>query len=302
MNQLLKVHIALFIVTLLYSINYVVAKILTPAYILPFGVIIFRVWGACILFWLIHALTVKEKIRERKDFFYLAYCSIFGVIANQLLFFKGISITSSINASIIMVSSPIMVLIASVIILRERLSPQKILGVFLGCLGAFMLIGGVNFSFKGDQIWGDLFVLANASSYGFYLVIVKPLMKKYHPLTVVKWLFIFGAIGVLPFGLYDVVLIEWNTIPWYAYLILVYIVVGVTFLVYLLNTWSLGYVNATIVGYYIYLQPVLTSMIAVVSGREVLAWEKVAFSLLIFLGVYLVSKEKNTKIVKLAKN
>ena len=301
MNQLIKVHIALFVVTLLYSINYVLAKILTPEYILPFGVIIFRVWGACILFWLIHALTVKEKIRERKDYFYLGYCAIFGVIANQLLFFKGISITSAINASIIMTSSPILVLIASVIILDEKLTPQKLLGVFFGGLGAFMLIGGVNFSFKGDQIVGDLLVLANASSYGFYLVLVKPLMKKYHPLTVVKWLFIFGAVGVLPFGIFDVMLIQWTELPWYAYAILGYIVVGVTFFVYLLNTWSLGYVNATVVGYYIYLQPVLTSLIAMASGREILTWEKVVFSLIIFLGVYLVSKEKNTKIAKLAK-
>ncbi|MDX2303642.1 MAG: DMT family transporter [Microscillaceae bacterium] len=300
MNQMFKVHLALFTVNLLFSINYVLAKILTPEYILPFAIIVFRVWGSAILFWLLHAWTIKEKVQSKEDFLNLAYCALFGVVLNQLSFFKGLSLSSAISTSIIMTLTPILVLIISVFILGERITLQKLFGIFLGCLGAYLLVGGGSLSLGNKTMLGDFLLLANAFFYAIYLVIMKPLMRRYHALTVVKWTFIFGAIGVLPFGLPEIWVLEWSRVPWYGYMILFYIVIGVTFFAYLLSAWGLAYVNSSVVGYYIYLQPVLTSIIAIIFGREYLGWDKVIFCLMIFMGVYLVSKEKSIKIVKLA--
>ncbi|EAY31718.1 DMT family transporter [Microscilla marina] len=290
MNKTAKVHLALFTVNLIYATNYVVAsKIMKDAYITPFAIILLRVCGASLLFWFFQAFTFNERVQKTSDYLRFAYCALFGVVINQLLFFKGLSMTVPIDASIILTSSPILVLLASVIILKEKVTWLKLLGIILGAIGAVMLIGGGDFSFKGENTWGNLLVLLNASSYSVYLVVVKPLMRRYQAFTVVKWVFLFGCIGVLPFGWSEVQQVQWSTMPGWVYLILGFIVVGVTFLAYLLNAWALRFVSSTLVAFYIYLQPVLTSIIAVLSSQDELTFKKVLFSLLIFTGIFLVS-------------
>ncbi len=292
MPLLLRVHAGLFLVTLIYSTNFVIAKFITPAYILPFGIILMRVFGSAALFTFLHALTVREKVKDPRDYWAFAYCAIFGVVLNQLLFFKGLSITNAINISIIMTSSPILVLIVSSLVLKEKITVLKMLGIALGLTGAILLIGGRGLSFSSETVVGDLLILGNATSYGIYLVMVKPLMRKYESLTVVKWIFLFGCIGVFPFGIGEFMIIDWEALPAYAIWILVFIVVGVTFMAYLINAWGLRYVNASVVAFYIYLQPVLTSMIAISLGQDQLTLSKVIYSCLILLGVYLVSKPR----------
>lgn len=301
MSKIVKVHIALFTVNLIYAINYVVAaKVMKDGYMEPFAIILLRVWGATLLFWFFQMFTFNERIEKKTDYLRFAYCAFFGVIVNQLLFFKGLSMTVPIDASIILTSSPILVLVASVIVLKEKVTGIKILGIVLGAIGAVMLIGGGDFSFKGENTWGNVLVLINASSYGIYLVLVKPLMRKYRAFTVVKWTFLFGCIGVFPFGLGELQKVKWETMPLWVYLILAFIIVGVTFLAYLLNAWALQFVNATLVAFYIYLQPVLTSIIAVMSNQDKVTLEKVTFSLLIFAGIFLISYE-NTRGARLQK-
>ncbi len=290
MNRMLLVHGALFTVACIYSLNYVIAKFVTPEFVKPFGVIVLRVVGASILFTIIHRVSIREKIQNRKDYFLLFICSIFGVILNQLLFFKGLSLTTPIHMSIIMTSSPILILSISALVLKEKITGLKLLGMLLGGLGAFFLIGGLDFSFATETALGDILILLNASSYGVYLILVKPLMRRYHSLTVVKWVFLFGCIGVIPVGLPELLEVQWQEVPEYALWILVYIVVGVTFVAYLFNAWGLQYVNASVVGFYIYLQPFLTSLIAVTMGQEELTWLKVFMGLLILFGVFLVSQ------------
>lgn len=304
--KLFYVHLALFIVTLLYAFNFVIAKFVTPAYVLPFGIVILRVWGCTFLFWMLQLFIKREKIRSRKDYLQLFYCAIFGVCANQLLFFKGISLATPINVSIMMTLSPLIVLVVAAIVLGEVLTSRKVLGVLLGATGAFLLIGGFQVTFESESSLGELFILLNATSYAIYLVLVKPLMQKYSSLTVVTWIFTFGCLMVLPAGLGQLMIVDWSSQPAFVYWILTYIVLGATFTVYLLNAWGLRYVNASVVGFYIYLQPVLTSMIAVSMGQDELTWEKVLFSSLIFMGVYLVSvgnekKKKNTLVVNESK-
>lgn len=290
MNKTAKVHLALFTVNLIYATNYVVAsKIMKDAYITPFAIILLRVCGASLLFWLFQSFTFNERIQKKSDYLRFAYCALFGVVINQLLFFKGLSMTVPIDASIILTSSPILVLVASVLILKEKVTWLKLLGIVLGAIGAVMLIGGRDFSFKGENTWGNLLVLLNASSYSVYLVVVKPLMKRYQAFTVVKWVFLFGCIGVVPFGWGEIQQVQWSSLPAWVYLTLAFIVVAVTFLTYLLNAWALQFVSSTLVAFYIYLQPVLTSIIAVLSSQDELTFEKVLFSLLIFAGIFLVS-------------
>mgnify|MGYP001150220218 CR=1 FL=1 len=289
---MLKVHLALFTVNLIYAINYVVAsKIMKDAYIKPFAIIFLRVWGATLLFWLLRRFVIREKVQKVSDYFRFAYCALFGVIINQLLFFKGLSMTVPIDASIILTSSPIVVLLVSVLVAKEKLTILKTVGILFGATGAVMLIGGGNFSFKGENTFGNILVFLNASSYGIYLVVVKPLMRRYQAYTVISWVFLFGCIGVLPFGIGEIQEVNWSAMPGWVYLTLAFIVVGVTYLAYLLNAWALQFVNSTMVGFYIYLQPVLTSIIAVLAAQDELTPKKVLFSLLIFAGIILISRE-----------
>lgn len=294
MSKSIWVHLALGTVALLYAINYILAKEIMPQPILPFGLIVVRATGATLLFWLFSFFRKWEKI-EKKYFIKLVFCALFGVVINQLLFFKGLSITSPINASIILTTTPILVLVISAILLGEKITPQKLLGILLGITGAFFLIGGTQLSFSNETAWGDMLIFINAVSYGIYLVLVKPLMNKYEALTVIRWVFLIGLFFIVPLGWSEFVAIDWLNLPNFAYAIVIYIVVGVTFLVYLLNAWGLCYVNASVVGFYIYLKPLLTVLVASYLGKDSLTWFKVLFSLMIFVGVYLVSSSNIIK-------
>lgn len=290
MNKI-KVHGALFTVALIYGANYTIAKDVMET-LPPLAVIIWRIGGAGLLFWLLHSITVKEKIQSKKDYLRLLLCAIFGVATNQIMFLKGLSLTTEINASVIMTSSPILVLVASSIILKEKITGLKTLGILLGGFGAFMMIGGTEFEFATKTAKGDVFILINASSYALYLVLVKPLMARYKALTITKWLFFFGFIIASPFCIEQFNTVAWAAVSWPVYAGLAFVVLGTTFAAYLLNAWSLGFVNPSVVGAYIYLQPILATSFALAWGREnTLTLEKVGFGLLIFIGVYLVSKK-----------
>jgi drug/metabolite transporter (DMT)-like permease len=295
MNRLWLAHLALFGANLIYGINYTVAKEVMPEYILPFGFIFCRVTGALILFWLLHALFYREKI-EKKDVPRLMLCGLFGVSINQLLFFKGLNLSLPINASIIMTTNPIMVLIMATMIAKERLTWLKALGVGLGISGALLIITFKQGFQLGASTWfGDLLIFINATSYGLYLVIVKPLMKKYKPITIIKWVFLFGYIAVFPIGWNEFTQIQWSEMPVVVIWETVYVIVATTFLAYLFNIYALKVLSPTVASSYIYLQPVLAGIFAVWLGRDYITWLKVVAAVLIFLGVYLVSKPSNNR-------
>ena len=188
-NNTLKAHFALLGANIIYGANYLIAKGVMPNKIGPSAFIFVRVLGAILLFWLLKT-TIKEQI-EKKDYPRLLLCGLLGVATNQLLFFHGLNLTSPIDASIIITSIPVMVLIFSAIILKEKITSNKILGLIIGGIGAVLLISYGNKSGGTSSILGNLFIFLNACSYGLYLVIVKPLMKKYNSLTVISWVFLF---------------------------------------------------------------------------------------------------------------
>ncbi len=265
-----------------------------PEFIKPFGFIFIRVSTVTTLFFLLHYFWQREKV-ERNDFFLLAICGLFGVVINQEMFFLGLSITTPINASLIMIMTPILVFVISFFLAHEKVTWQKILGIVLGALGAFVIISGKGFNFSGNTVMGDLFILINATSYAVYLVIVRPLMKKYHPLTVVKWVFFFGLFPVTVFGFQQFASVQWHTFTVQVWLAVAFIVVCTTFLAYLLNMLALREVHSSVVGAYIYLQPILSTVISIVVGKDELSFEKIISAVLIFSGVYLVSFSEGIK-------
>ena len=260
-----------------------------PDFIMPSGFILLRVIGAFCLFTFSYFLFINEKV-ERKDVFRLAICAIFGVAINQLFFFEGLNLTTPINASIVMTVNPILVILLSFLITKESITLRKIFGILLGFFGASILIlkaGSIDFSSSHET--GNLFVLINASSYGVYLVLVKPLIKKYHPITVLFYVFGFGLLYVAPFGFQDLSNVKWKIIPSNIYFEIGFVVVCTTFIAYLLNSSALKQLNPTTVSIYIYLQPVLASLFAIFWGADSLDNQKIIAAVLIFLGVYLVS-------------
>lgn len=291
MNSRLWVHVALFTVALIYGANYTIAKYAMPDYIGAFGFIAVRVIITTILFWILHQFLSKERVESKRDYLRLILCGLFGITINQLLFFKGLSLTTPINASIIMTVNPIAVVIAAYLLGQEAITRNKVLGLALGAIGAYLLITKDGTSFSNQNFLGNGMVFLNACSYAVYLVLVKKMMMKYESLTVVKWVFLFGGIMAIPFGIPDLYLVEWALMPPFAWWSIVYVVLGTTFFAYLLNAWGLKFVNSSVVGIYIYLQPVLATFVAMILKSDKLELRDILFSLLIMSGVYLVSKK-----------
>ena len=297
-QKTLQAHLALFIVNVLYGASHVLAKGVMPDYLTPSVFILFRVAGATLLFWLVLSLT-KSKPIERKDFPLIALCGLFGVAINQLFFFHGLNLSSAINSGIIMALNPIMVVILSFFLFKERLTSLKITGITLGAVGAILLTLKAS-SHVGDSRLGDLFLFLNALSYAIYLVLAKPLMKKYSPIQVITWVFTFGLIFVLLFPPTLIELSQTNfqrisTEIWWK---IAYVVIGVTFFTYLLTIFGLKYLSATVSSAYIYTQPVMVMLFTFLFAsihwsadyRGSITSEKILYMFVIFTGVYLTSK------------
>ncbi|MES1224550.1 MAG: DMT family transporter [Bacteroidota bacterium] len=292
MKENFKSHLALFIAALIYGANYTIAKGVMPDYLQPFGFIMVRVTGAVILFW-ITGIFVPEKI-NRKDIPLLAFCGMFGVAINQLLFFKGLSMTTPINAAIIMVITPILVLLVATSLASERITGKKLTGIVTGLVGAILLLLVKHDLSLGSLTWrGDLCILINAISWGIYLVVAKPLIMKYRTITVIKWVFLFAWFYVLPFGYSEFMEADFSSMPPNILLSVAFVVLGTTYFAYLLNNYALQKVSSSVVSIYIYLQPLLAAGIAIVSGKDDLDAVKITSALLIFVGVYLVSAADN---------
>lgn len=292
-----RAHLALFLVNTLYGASHVIAKGVMPAFLTPSVFILFRVLGATVLFWLVKCFLPKEKI-ARKDLGLLALCGLFGVAINQLFFFHGLNLSSSINSGIIMTVNPILVILLAYVLLKEKITSSKIAGILLGASGAVLLTiaGGTG---QGDSMLGDAFLFINALSYAVYLVIAKPLMKKYSPLTVITYVFTFGLLFVLlyPPTITETMRTSFGTLPMDIWLKIAFVVIGVTFFTYLLTMYGLKYLSPSVSSAYIYLQPVLVIFFAILLSYLGLAadytgtitWEKIGYMAMIFAGVWLTS-------------
>ncbi|MFN4972726.1 MAG: DMT family transporter [Bacteroidota bacterium] len=293
MKSPLKVHLALFTVSLIYGATFSMAKVVMPQYVQPFAFILMRVSVAAVCIFIFHSLFVKKRITEWRDWLQLAISALFGVAFNMLLFFKGLSITTPINGAVLMLNTPIFVVVFAAIYLKEQITVLKSAGILVAAIGALLLMGGNQLNFSSSTVLGDILVTANAIIYAFYLVYAKSLMQKYHPLTVTMWSFMFGWFVVFPFGAGEFSQIEFSTFTPLIWAYIAFVTVGSTFVTYVLNAYALQKASPALVGSYIYLQPVLATLIAAFSGTDYLTWQKFTCMLVIFTGVYLVSYKRS---------
>lgn len=295
MSKAFKGHLALFTVQIIYALNYSVAKGLMPAYIEPLALVFSRIIGAMLLFWLLGLFWPVQKI-EKKDLIKLTWLALFGVVINQVFFIWGLSHTTPINSSIIMISNPVMVFVFTLIMLKERARPTQIIGLMLAIVGAVMILRYKgNFEVGSETLVGDLMTLVNSASWGIFIVLVKPIMVKYDTVTVMRWLFLFGSIYMFPIGINDVLHTDWHNFTSGAWLSLSFVVVATTFFAYILNLYGLQMLSANTVSAYIYLQPFLASMFAIALGEDTLTGIKILSGILIISGLYLVNTKFNKK-------
>ncbi len=280
------------IVSIIYGVTFTIAKDVMPFYIDAYGFILLRVGGSGILFWLIWLFLPKEKIAVA-DFPRIIAAALFGVALNMLTFFKGLSLTSPISAAVIMVTTPMIVLVLSALIIKERMHKRKVFGIVLGLVGtAFLILYGKSIGSATHAGLGNFLVFVNAVSYGFYLIIVKKLMDKYNAFSFVGWIYLFGFLMVLPFGWSQFEAVNWSTVPAIIFWKIVFVVAFSTFLTYLLNLLSMKELKPTTVAVFIYLQPLFATVFAIGLGKDELNWVKISAAILIFSGVYLVTQKK----------
>ncbi len=296
MTKAFRGHLALFAAQIIYALNYSVAKGLMPGFISPIPLVFSRIIGAMILFWLL-SLVVKTQKVERTDMKKLAGLALFGVVINQVFFIWGLSRTTPINSSIIMISNPVLVFVITLIILKERARLSQVTGLLLAIIGALLILRYKgNFEVGTETLAGDLMTLVNSASWAFFIVMVKPIMVKYDTVTVMRWLFLFGSIYMLPIGLRETLEANWAAFTTSAWLALGFVVIATTFFAYLLNLYGLQTLSTNTVSAYIYLQPFLASVFAIVMGKDHMDPIKIISGILIISGLYLVNKKSKKRI------
>jgi drug/metabolite transporter (DMT)-like permease len=290
-----KAHIALFSAQVIYALNYSLAKGLMPDFIGPFALVFLRIIGAAILFWILSLFLKTQKV-EAKDMKRMLLLSVFGVLVNQIFFIWGLSHTTPINSSIIMISNPIMVFLFMLFVMKERITLLKTSGLALAITGAFLILRfRGNFQLGSETITGDLMTLINSASWAIFVVMAKPIMVKYNTVTSMKWMFLFGSVFIIPIGMHDVLQTQWQIFTPHAIFATVFVVVATTFLAYLLNLYGLQTLSPSVVSMYIYIQPFLASSFAILIGEDTLTPTKILSGILIICGLYLVNLKTKPK-------
>jgi len=290
-----KAHIAVLSTNLFFAINFSLVKYVSPALVRPYAVNILRVGVSLILFWLLWTMSDVKPHIKRKHWGRFFLCGLMGIAINQMFFIKGITYTSAIHASLLILLTPILITVFALTVLKEKVTVIKALGLALGIGGAVLLIlSKEQSSSASDYLFGDLLIVVNAVSYTIYFIIVKPLMAVYPPLHVVRWVFTFGFLMILPFGWNEFVTIPWVKLEWSHYLSILFIVVPGTFLAYFFNIYGIQHLGAGATGSYIYTQPVFAAIIAVIFFHEQLTPAKLLAGIMIFLGVFLVSFKRGS--------
>ena len=257
-------------------------------------IVSFRVTGAALLFW-IASLFIKERMPWRHVLF-MAGAALLGVVFNQCLYTFGLSYTSPVNASIVTTSMPIFAMVLSFFILREPLTWMKVGGVLIGCVGAVSLIlSSAHSGGKTGNIWGDLMCMGAQLSFALYLTLYNPLIRRYHVVTVNKWMFTWSCVFILPFSGSHVALLPVDAIVAKTWAEVFYVVVFGTFLSYLLAVVGQRILRPTVVSVYNYVQPVVSVLVSVLTGLSIFTVPQGIAVIFIFSGVWLVIKSKSKR-------
>jgi len=292
-NNILSAHLAVLTANLLFGINFSIVKIISPELIAPAGLNLVRVIVTVSLFWLMFLFKPTRIRIEKKDLPRFLLCALTGVTINQLLFIKGLTLSTPIHGALLILATPVFILIFSLIIGYETATVGKISGLFLAIAGAAVLILSKGESVIGANILlGDVLITINAISYAVYFLLAKPLMVKYGPLTVIRWVFTFGLPMMLPFCWNDFIETKWENFDANSWIALSFVVIGATFLAYLFTAFALHQLSPSATGSYIYVQPIFSAAISIIFLNEEAALYKLLAAVLIFTGVFLINRKQ----------
>jgi len=292
--KVIKAHIGIFSACLIWGLMSPIGKDAMNNGISGIDMVFFRVVGAAILFWIASLFTKSEKV-EKHDLLMLALAALLGLVCNQCCFTIGLSLTSPINSSIITTTLPIITMLLAAIFLHEPITSKKVIGIFCGAIGAVMLILGSAsaVSSKVGDIRGDMLCLISQFSFACYLSIFKHLIQKYNIITFEKWMFLFGAIMIIPFSFHNIQTLPWTEISFKTWSEIAFVVVGCTFFAYILMMIGQKVLRPTVVSMYNYVQPIVACLVSVIAGLGILGWRQSFAIVLVFIGVYLVTKSKS---------
>ncbi len=261
-----------------------------------------RIIGGTVLFWITSLFAPKEHVPVRDRFLFIG-AGLFGLVCNQCAFIIGLGITSPVNASIVTTSMPIFAMILAALILKEPITGKKAIGVLTGCCGAVMLImtSATSDNAKVGDIRGDLLCCGAQFSFALYLSLYNKMTKKYSPITVSKWMFLWAAVIVLPFTSGHMAATDWASVPLKTWLETGFVVVVATYVAYLLMMVGQHTLRPTVVSIYNYMQPVVAVTVSVLTGIGVLQWSQALAAIFVFAGVWLVTKSKSRKDIEASK-
>lgn len=295
-KEKLKGHILILITNILFAVNMPISKYLLPNHVQPEALTILRMSSACLLFWITSLFIKREKV-TMKDLGLLFICALCGVGLNQGLFITGLNRTSPVDASIIATGVPIFVMLLAAVILKEPITRMKAFGVLLGCSGGISLIlASTHASGQTSSMEGNLMIMTSAVVYSIYLVLSKPLSLRYSAVTMMKWMFLFSTLVLLPFTyryVLDTPAFHREIFDMKEIAAICYVLIGATFIPYLLIPMSLKRIRPTTVSMYNYIQPIIASLIAVMVGQDTFSFQKFLSAALVFMGVYLVTQSKS---------
>lgn len=260
----------------------------------PLSVTTFRMVGAAACFWLLSLFCKREQV-DHRDMLKIFFASLFALVFNQGVYIFGLSLTSPIDASIVTTTLPIVTMIVAAVYLKEPVTNKKVLGIFVGAMGALTLILSSQGAAGGGNIMGDLLCLAAQISFSIYLTVFKGLSQKYSPVTLNKWMFVYASICYIPFSYHDVAAIQWSGISTAALLQVSYVVIGGSFLAYICIMTAQRLMRPTVVSMYNYMQPIVASTAAILLGMGAFDLQKGIAIALVFLGVYIVTQSKSRK-------
>lgn len=289
-------HVIMFFVALIFGLNMPISKhILNEGYISSFGLTVLRMTFATCAFWITSLFLPREKV-DKKDMITLVFGGIFGIVLNQGSFIYGLATTSPVDASIITTASPLFAMIIAAIILKEPITAKKFGGVIIGAIGAIFLVFSTHHgeNIQDGSLRGNMAVASGAFFYAFYLIWTRNISKKYSSVTMMKWMFLYSTIILLPFAHKDIlsanIFHQTQTQPFF---LIGFVLFGATYITYMLMPMVQKRMRPTTMAMYNNLQPLVASFVAVMLGQDKFSLEKVISGVLILLGVYLVTQSKS---------
>ena len=293
-QKVLKAHLSIFSACLIWGLMAPIGKDAMNNGVSSIAMVVLRVVGGALLFWLTSLFTKSQSV-EHRDMLLIALAALLGLVCNQCSYTIGLSITSPINASIVTTTLPIITMFLAALFLHEPVTSRKVMGIFCGACGALILILGSNAAINGKagDIRGDLLCLFSQFSFACYLSIFKHLIQKYDIITFEKWMFLFGSLFILPFSITSVTHLPWMSLSAKTWAETGFVVVGSTFFAYILMMVGQKVLRPTVVSMYNYVQPIVACVVSVIAGLGMFGWRQGLAILLVFVGVFLVTKSKS---------